>query len=79
MLCMYGIVLKHLFQYWWYWAIVRQYFGRVAMRTCKMMDLCKKKAKNGFSCLKTGGYLAYTPWDTLLLALLGGGGDGSNQ
>ena len=35
------------------------------------MDLCKTKAKNGFIDLKTGGYLAYPLWDTLLLALVG--------
>ena len=34
------------------------------------MDLCKTKAKNGFINLKIEGYLAYTPWDTLLLALM---------
>ena len=28
------------------------------------MELCKTKAQTGFSNLKIGGYLAYTPWGT---------------
>ena len=43
------------------------YFGLVAKNCCKTMELCKTKAKNGFINLEIGGYLAYTPWDTLLL------------
>ena len=34
------------------------------------MDMCKTKAKNEFTSLKVEGYLAYTPWVTLLLALV---------
>ena len=37
------------------------------------MEWHKTKAQNGFINLKVGGYLAYTPWDTLLLVLGGGG------
>ena len=38
--------------------------------------LLTPKVKNGFLNLKIEGYLAYTPWDTPLLALVGGGVDG---
>ena len=38
------------------------------------MKLCRTKAKSGFSKLRIQGPLAQTPWDTFLLALVGGGG-----
>ena len=38
---------------------------------CKTVELCKTKAKTRFLNLKIGGYRAYTPWGTLLLALVG--------
>ena len=47
------------------------YFWLVAKTCCKAVESRKPKAKNGFLNLKIGGYLAYTPWDTLLLALVG--------
>ena len=50
--------------------VFRPYFGLVAKNCDKTMELCKTKAKNGFINLKIEGYLAYTPWDTLLLALM---------
>ena len=55
------------------------YFDRVlgwllrTVATPSRMELFKTKAKHGFINLKIGGYLAYTSWDTLLLALVGGG------
>ena len=38
-------------------------------------ELCKTRAQNGFFNLKTEGDLAYSPWDLLLLAPVGGGLD----
>ena len=57
------------------YCVFQPYFLLVAKNTCKTMKLCKTKAKNVLSNLKVGGYLAYTPWDTLLLALVGRGVD----
>ena len=52
------------------------YFGRAGKNPCKTMELFQTKAKNGFGNLEVGGYLAYTPWETLLSALGGRGVDG---
>ena len=51
--------------------VCQPHSGLVGKKCCKVMELCKTKAKNGFIGLKLGGYLAYTPRDTLLLALVG--------
>ena len=40
--------------------------------------IVQTKATNGFSNPKVGRYLAYIPWDTLLLALVEGGVDWPN-
>ena len=53
-------------------SVFRPYFGLVAKNTCKTMGLCKTEPKDGFITLKTGGYLAYTRWDTIPSALVGG-------
>ena len=37
------------------------------------MELCKTKAKSGCIDLEMGGYLAYIPLGTLMLALVGVG------
>ena len=50
--------------------------GYISDNTCKTIELCRPKAKTGFCNLKTGGYLAYTSWDIILLALVGGAVDG---
>ena len=50
--------------------MVSRSWSIVAKNCCKTMELCKPKAKNGFINLTIEGYLAYTPWDTLLLALV---------
>ena len=41
------------------------------------MELCTMEAKDGFGNFAKGAYLAYTPWDTLLLTLAGEGVDGT--
>ena len=51
--------------------VFRPYFGLAAKECFKNMELCKTKAKHGFINLNIEGYLAYTPWDALLLALVG--------
>ena len=51
--------------------VFQTYFGLVAKSCRQTMELCKIKAKSGFTHLKIGGYFDYTPWDTLLLVLVG--------
>ena len=46
-------------------------FRLVTRKTCQTTELCTTKARNGFSNLRMGGFIAYNPWDTLLLALVG--------
>ena len=46
----------------------------VLQNCCKPMELCKTKAQNGFTTSNWRGYLAHTPWNTLLLPHVGGGG-----
>ena len=49
--------------------------GPTQTRRRKTMELCKNEAKTVSSNFKIGGCLAYTPWNTLLLAHVGGGVD----
>ena len=58
------------------YSVIQIYVELVAKNTCKPMELCKTKAKNGSGNLKIRGYLAYTPWDALLYALVWGAVDG---
>ena len=53
------------------WPILLCISTLFGLATEKTMELCKTKAKNGFTHLKIGECLASTPSDTLLLALVG--------
>ena len=56
-------------------AVHARVFRLVAEKACASRESYRTKATIGLSSPKIGGYLAYTPWDTLRLALVGGGVD----